>query len=59
MNEGLLSEFRFYLEVNFFWIGRITNRIWFDDYSNLSSLRSDDLRLQLQNLVRSLSELFV
>ena len=57
--ESLLIQFRFDLEVNLFWIGRISNRIWFDDYSNFSSLRSNDLRLQLQNLVRSHSELFV
>jgi hypothetical protein len=38
--------------VNFFWIGRIVNRLWLDDYFNLSSISSENLRIDLENLVK-------
>ncbi|CAF3445813.1 unnamed protein product [Rotaria sp. Silwood1] len=38
------------LEYKFFWFGRILDRSWSTDYFNFSSLLSQNLRLDLQNL---------
>ncbi|CAF3144585.1 unnamed protein product [Rotaria sp. Silwood2] len=37
-------------EYKFFWFGRILDRLWSNDYFNLTSLLSQNLRLDLQNL---------
>ena len=39
------------IEYSFIWFGRIVNRTWSNDYTNLHSLLSRNLRLDLENLV--------
>ncbi|CAF3638507.1 unnamed protein product, partial [Adineta steineri] len=41
-------------EIKFFWFGRITNRLWSNDYYNFTSILTQKLRLDLQNLFLSL-----
>ncbi|CAF1182417.1 unnamed protein product [Rotaria sordida] len=47
-SQSSLSNYR--IEYKFFWFGRILNRLWYNDYFNLTSLLSQNLRLDLQNL---------
>ena len=48
---SILIDMAVRLEYRFIWFGRIVNREWLKDYTNLNSPSSRNLRLDLENLV--------